>query len=231
MSRLSLYSLVLLAGVGAAVAACGSDNDNPGTTAGAGGKAAAGAGGKGAAGAGKGGAAPVGEGGEGGAASETTLYERLGGHDGIKGALGAIVMEELKDPDIASYFAPNLQDANHVPQAGDIIDCFTNLLGKAAGGPEKYPFKTSTGFTCRDMASSHADLHIGGGTFDRFVTIAAGVLKKARVADADIEVIGGVLNGTKTDIVDPDAPLEGPCVSPACTVGEGGAGGAAGAGN
>lgn len=230
VSRLSLYSLVLLAGVGAAVVACGSDDDNPTSTAGAGGKAAAGAGGKGSAGAGKGGAASAGEGGEGGAPAETTLYERLGGHDGIKGALGAIVMEELKDDDIASFFAPNLQDASHVPQAGDIIDCFTNLLGKAAGGAEKYPFKTATGFTCRDMASSHADLHISGGTFDNFVVIAAGVLKKAKVADADIAVIGTVLNGTKDDIVDPAAAV-GPCTAPACAVGEGGAGGAAGAGN
>jgi len=56
------------------------------------------------------------------------------------------------------------------------------------------------------MHASHVALHIPGATFDKFVMIAAGVLKSAGVADADIQTIGGVLNGTKTDIVDPAAP-------------------------
>ena len=234
VSRFSLYSLVLIAGVGSALAACGSDDDTTSNNAGAGGKSAAGAGGKSSAGGGgkaSGGGTNAGEGGAGGEGGASTLYERLGGHEGIKGAIAAIVVEELADDDIASFFAPNLQDANHQPQPGDIIDCFTALLGKAAGGPEKYPFTAPGGHVCRSMAAAHADLHIGGGTFDNFVTIAAGVLKKAKVADADIAVVGAVLTGTKGDIVDPDAPENGPCVSPACEVpSEGGAGGAGGAG-
>lgn len=204
MSRLSLFSLVLFAGVGSALVGCGSDDSSGmGANAGAGGK-----------------------GGEGGA-GDSALYDRLGGHEGIKAALGAIVTAELADDDIASFFAPNLQVASHTPQAGDIIDCFTALLGKAAGGPEQYPYKTASGFTCRSMAAAHAGLHIGSGTFDHFVTIAAGVLKEANVDDADIAVVGGVLVGTKHDIVDPDAPATGPCTSPACEVasGEAGAGG------
>jgi len=231
VSRLSLYSMVLLVGVGSALAACGSDDDTSGGTAGSGGKASAGSSGKsgsaGKAGGGSGNAGEAGEAGAGGAAS--TLYERLGGHDGIKAAIGAIVTAELADDDIASYFAPNLQVASHEPGAPDIIDCFTALLGKAAGGEEEYPYTTDNGYTCRSMADAHADLHIGGGTFDNFVSIAAGVLKEAGVADADIEVVGGVLVGTKGVIVDPDAPENGPCVSPACEVpGAGGAGGEGG---
>lgn len=199
MSKLSLCSLVLLAGVSSALVACGSDDV---TMPGSGGSSGAGGGG-----------------------STSTLYERLGGHDGIKAAIGAIVTAELADDDIASFFAPNLKDASHLPQAGDIIDCFTALLGKAAGGTEAYPFKTTGGFTCRSMAAAHADLHIGSGTFDHFVSIAAGVLKDAGVADADITVVGGVLTGTKATIVDSSAPATGPCVSSACEVAAAGAAG------
>lgn len=227
--------MVLLAGVGSALVACGSDDDSTSAGGGAGGKGGMGGmGGKATAGAsGKSSSAgSSAEAGQGGAGDSSSLYERLGGHDGIKAAIGAIVTAELADDDIASYFAPNLKDPKHVPQPGDIIECFTGLLGNAAGGPEVYPFTTDSGYKCRSMPAAHLALHIGGDTFDNFVTIAAGVLKKAKVADADIATIGSVLVGTKKSIVDADAPASGPCVSTACEVpGEAGAGGAGGMGD
>lgn len=131
-----------------------------------------------------------------------TLYQRLGGHQGIRSALDAIIVEELKDPEIAPFFA--LVGTPGHPTGSQIGECFTNLLGRAAGGPETYP-TVAEGFQCRDMKTSHAGLMIPDAIFDKFVTIAAGVLKTAGVADADITTIGGVLNGTKADIVDPSA--------------------------
>jgi hypothetical protein len=221
--------LALLAGVGCAVVACGSDDDSGTATGGTGGKSSAGAGGKGSAGKpsiGEGGAAGAGE--EAGAGGLSgSLYDRLGGHAGIQAAIGAIVTAELADPDIASYFAPNLNDTKHMPQPGDIEECFTDLLGQAASGPETYPTTLDDGYVCRSMTAAHAALHIGGTTFDNFIHIAAGVLKDAKVADADIATIGLVLNGLKPTIIDKNAPASGPCIVAACQVGEGGAAGAA----
>jgi len=239
VNKFSLVSLVCLVGAGACAVACGSDDDTSSTpNAGAGGKsgaaghAGAGTSGKGGNG-GKGGTSgsgtEAGSGGEGGEVEQTTLYQRLGGHQGIADALDAIVTEELKDPIIASYFSQQ-SNAAHKPTAADIGECFTNLLGKAAGGPELYPVKTTSGFQCRSMLASHATLGIGAGTFDKFVTIAAGVLTDAGLSAADVAAVGGVLNGTKSDIVDKNVPSgAAPCKSPAsCAipVGEGGAGGA-----
>ena len=224
MTKLSFWSLALLTGVGCAVVACGSDDDSTGGG-GSGGKAAAGAAGK--AGAGEGGATG-GDAGEGGAAGASDLYTRLGKHAGIASAIALVVTAELGDPDIASFFAPNLQVASHKPQAGDIEECFTDLLGKAAGGPEVYPTTTKSGFVCRGMAEAHADLHIGGDTFDHFVEIAGGVLKDAHLSDDDVNTVAAVLTGTKGLIVDSAAPKSGPCISKACEVGEAGAGGAGG---
>jgi len=227
VTKLSFWSLALLTGVGCATVACGSDDDSGSAAAGAGGKSSAGAGGKGSAG-----KAGVGEGGASGAGEEAgagglsgSLYDRLGGHVGIKAAIGAIVTAELADSDIASYFAPSLKDPNHMPQPGDIEECFTDLLGQAAGGPETYPTTLDDGYVCRSMPAAHAALHIGGDTFDNFVTIAGGVLKAAKVADSDIATIALVLNGTKTSIIDKNAPASGPCVVAACDVAEAGAGG------
>jgi len=223
----SLISIICLVGAGACAVACGSSDDTTTTpNAGAGGKS--GAGGKG----GAGGASAAGKGGTGTVAA-STLYERLGMHAGIAAALDAIVADEVKDPIIASYFSQQASPT-HKPTVADIKECFTNLLGKAAGGPELYPFKTTGNYTCRNMAAAHATLGIGAGTFDKFVGIAAATLLDLGVAPADVATVGAVLNGTKTDIVNVNIPSGvAPCKSPAsCSVPveQGGAGGESGAG-
>ena len=164
-----------------------------------------------------------------GDAGASTLYGRLGGHAGTRGAIDAIVAQELMDPDIQSYFFNQVATpvpAGH-PTADQIEECFTDLLGKAAGGPETYPTTveslTDAGadagtFACRaDMVAIHQSLKISGGTFDKFVMIAGGVLTSAMgtgpytFTTADIGTVAGVLVGTKPAIVDPaqaDAGLQ-----------------------
>ena len=142
-------------------------------------------------------------GGAGDGAATGTLYARLGEHSGIASAISAIVAQELMDTEISAFFG-NLGSAGH-PTAAQLEACFTDLLSVAAGGTaEMYP-TTESGFTCRSMKDAHASLHIPQATFDKFVSIAAAELKTLGVADADIQTIGGVLNGTATDIVDPTA--------------------------
>jgi hypothetical protein len=138
-----------------------------------------------------------------------TLYLRLGEHGGIRTAINAIVGQELTDPEIASYFFN--QVASPVPTGHPAVDqleeCFTSLLGHAAGGPEDYPLAVvddAGSFTCRDMTTIHAPLHISGGTLDSFVMIAAMELTSLGVAPADVNTVGTVLNGTKPDIVQSD---------------------------
>jgi hypothetical protein len=252
VTKFSLISLLFFVGAGTCAIACSSDDDTTpaptGGAGGAGGRSSAGAGGSASAGKGNGGGGTggiggsiteAGAGGEGGAI-ESTLYFRLGERAGIKNALTAIVTEELKDPIIASYFSQQANPA-HKPTKADILECFTNLLAANAGGPEPYPFTTPGGFVCRDMKAAHQTLGIGAGTFDKFVGIASVVLTDLEVAPADVDAVVGVLNGTKTTIVDKNVPSgAAPCASPAsCAIdvppaeggagGEGNEGGAAGA--
>jgi truncated hemoglobin YjbI len=132
----------------------------------------------------------------------TTLYERLGQHTGIRSALDAVVADELKDPEIASFFV--LAGTPGHPTGAQITECLTSQLGAAAQGPgEAYPLTLPDGYVCRDMATIHAPFHISSVTFDKFVTIAAGTLTRLGVAAADIGTVGAVLNGTKPTIVDP----------------------------
>jgi hypothetical protein len=145
---------------------------------------------------------------DGGASAETgatTLYQRLGGHAGIRGAVDAIVAAELQNQDIASYFffqtgAPG----NGHPTADQVEECFTDLVGTAAGGPESYPTTVSTdagSFTCRSMTAIHAPLLISGGTFDTFVMIAGATLVSAGVSSADVATLASALVATKPQIV------------------------------
>jgi hypothetical protein len=124
-----------------------------------------------------------------------------------------VVADELKDPEVASFFVllndPTTNVRPDHPTADQLLECLTNQLGKAAGGAEEFPTKLGAdkgSFQCRDMKTAHANLHISAGTFDKFVGIAAATLKRLGVADADITVVGGVLVSTKADIVDPAAP-------------------------
>jgi hypothetical protein len=135
----------------------------------------------------------------------TTLYERLGGHSGIRSAVNAIVGQELMNTDIASYFffqagAPK----NGHPTADEIEECFTDLVGNAAGGPEAYPTTIASDggmYKCRDLATIHQPLLISGGTFDEFVMIAATELATLNVSADDVATLGAALNSTKTDVV------------------------------
>jgi hypothetical protein len=147
-----------------------------------------------------------------------TLYDRLGGHDGIHSALAAIVQNELADPDIVTYFFNQLGatvPAGH-PTDGQIEECFTVLLASVAGGPYTYPpdggviVGDAGAFMCRNMMTIHQPLEISGGTFDQFVSIAASTLAPS-VCAADLAMIGSALEGTKPVIVYPtlaDAGLQ-----------------------
>ena len=149
--------------------------------------------------------------------TQQSLYERLGKKEGIATAITAIVDAELKDTEMASYFFFQVQNpipAGH-PSRAQIEECFVLQLSEAAGGPEKYAgAKVSGGFTCRDMTTAHKGLGIPEGIFERFITIAAGVLQGAGVKEADIKVIGGVLMGEKDTVAQDKSRMTGPFKAP-----------------
>jgi hypothetical protein len=114
----------------------------------------------------------------------------------------AIVVEELKEPTIAPFFV-NV-GAGTGPSVAQLKECLVNQLGTAAGGPASevaYPTTVTDDYVCRDMVTAHTGLGIPSDVFDKFVTIAAGVLTSAGVATADVAVVGDVLNSTKLDVV------------------------------
>jgi len=137
-------------------------------------------------------------------AGVSTLYQRLGGHAGIQKLIAATLTRVLQDPQQASYFVHNVPTpaAGH-PTAADIVECFTDLVGSATGGPESYPTTTPSGFKCRDMVAAHAGLHIPNGVFNDFASTAAATAIADGVTPADVARLGALMNTTRSQIVDP----------------------------
>jgi hypothetical protein len=145
-----------------------------------------------------------------------TIYTRLGGHDGIRAAVNAVVAAELTNADIASYFffqagAPG----NGHPTANQISECFADLVGFSVSGPETYPTKVGADgglatdgganeFTCRSLVTAHRALKIDKNTFNTFIGIAGTVLTAAKVCPADIVTLAGALEGSSTSIITVD---------------------------
>lgn len=140
-------------------------------------------------------------------AGGATLYDRLGGHGCIRKLLTNVVAQSLKDPQLASYFVQNLPCTRpgH-PTPHQLIACFTDLVGSAAGGTEAYPSTTPDGWACRSMKESHSALHVPNDAFDKLITTAAAVAVVGNVSPQDIAALGALLGSTRAQIVDPTAP-------------------------
>jgi hemoglobin len=127
-----------------------------------------------------------------------TIYDRLGGADGIHTAVENIVFNRVApDPKINGYFL------NGGTNVTIVIDCLATQLGSLTGGPEVYPNEN-----CRDMATAHEGLGISEADFMDLAGHVVAELTELGVAQADIDVIVGALVGMHDDIVeDPDNNL------------------------
>jgi hemoglobin len=127
--------------------------------------------------------------------AEGTLYDRLGGYEGIHGVVtNAVLMRIAADPRINAYFLNSSVDP------GIVITCLTDQLANLTGGPYDYPNDN-----CRDMKSSHEGLGISDADFNDLAGHFVDELTAQGVAQEDIDTIVAALTGMHDDIVeDPD---------------------------
>lgn len=214
---LSLVAVCLAGGI----AGCGSSSSSNN------GDGAAGQTGRGGAGGGAGGAggSAGGAGGAGGAADGGTLslYDRLGGKSGLEMFVKTVVETKiLTDADLKTFFFNQVATpipAGH-PSGAQITVCFARFVGAALqadtypGAPVNDPANTNTpNFTCRSMTESHKGattmLHIGSGTFDKFVGYIASSLmplvkptatQVGEITQGEFDALAAALTGQKTAI-------------------------------
>jgi hypothetical protein len=156
-------------------------------------------------------------------AATPSLYERLGGKAGLESFVkGVVETHVLTDADLKTFFFNQVATpilAGH-PSATQIVVCFGRFVGTALGAdaypgaPVADPANTNTpNFTCRDMLAAHQSantmLHIGSGTFDKFIGYIAMDLmplvkptatKAGEITQAEFDALAAALVGQKTGV-------------------------------
>jgi hypothetical protein len=152
-----------------------------------------------------------------------TLYERLGGKAGLEMFVKNVVETKiLTDADLKTFFFNQVASpipAGH-PSEAQIVVCFGRFVG-AALGADTYPgapvadaANTNTpSFTCRGMVEAHNGpstmLHIGSGTFDKFIGYIAAslmplvkptVTKAGEITQDEFNALAAALTGQKAAV-------------------------------
>ncbi|MGH7283170.1 MAG: group I truncated hemoglobin [Polyangiaceae bacterium] len=117
-----------------------------------------------------------------------TLYDRLGGKDGIAAVVDSLVKNVSADPDVKKVFAKT---------TGPKLDHFKQMLNdqlcEAAGGPCKY--------TGKDMKTAHAGMKINDKEWDAFVKDFTLALSENKVGDKEQGELFAIIAPMHDDIV------------------------------
>jgi hemoglobin len=114
-----------------------------------------------------------------------TIYDEIGGKDGVAAAVDTFYEHVLADDLLASYF-----EATDMRRQKQHLRAF---LAAAIGGPERY--------AGRAMDKAHAGREITGEAFDRVVGHLVTTLAGLGVAPATIGAIGDKLAPLRASIV------------------------------
>jgi len=124
---------------------------------------------------------------------EVSLYERLGGVDGITAVARAFESRAAKDDRINQKFArTNLER---------LTKEFVDQLCQDTGGPCRY-----TGLS---MKQSHTNMAVTSGEFDAFVEDFVATLNDFKVGKAEQDELLSDLAPMRADIVEVDSPQVG----------------------
>jgi hemoglobin len=118
-----------------------------------------------------------------------SLYERLGGYDGIAAIVDDLLPRLLGDPQLAVYWKGKCKDS--LKKDRQLI---VDFLAAAFGGPVAY--------LGRDMKTSHDGLGITDGEWSRFVDHVSATMKNIGVANREAAEFLAAAEGLKGDVVD-----------------------------
>jgi len=127
----------------------------------------------------------------GSASEEKSLYERLGGLEGISLVVSDFVDVFIQDQVIMSN--PRVKERKTPESAPYIKYQVTTMVCQATGGPCEY--------TGLDMREAHKGLNVSDGEWDRMVEIFAETLARHNVPERETQELFGILGPTKEDIV------------------------------
>jgi len=120
----------------------------------------------------------------------TTLYEKLGGADGIAKIVDDIVEAHLNNPTIKARFLPYLEKPERV---AEIKKHNREFLGAGSGGPEIY--------SGRSMLETHRGMNISEAEYMAVTDDIMHVLEKNGVGESARNEVLAITFGLKGDII------------------------------
>jgi hemoglobin len=122
---------------------------------------------------------------------DKSLYERLGGLQGISLVVSDFVDVFIQDPVIMAN--PAVKDRKTPDTAPYVKYQVTTMVCQATGGPCEY--------TGLDMKEAHSGLNVSEKEWDRMVEIFAETLARHNVPERETQELFGILGPTRDDIV------------------------------
>lgn len=118
-----------------------------------------------------------------------SLYERLGGYDGIAAIVDDLLPRLLDDPQLRIYWKGKCRDS--LKKDRQLI---VDFLGAAFGGPVTY--------LGRDMKTSHDGLGITEEEWSRFIVHVNATLKNIGVAASEAAEFLAAAESLRGDVID-----------------------------
>jgi hemoglobin len=123
------------------------------------------------------------------AATEQSLYQRLGGYDAIATASDEVLARLMADPELRDYWKGTSAD-DHRRSRQLIVDFITD----AAGGPAFY--------VGRDLKTAHSGMGINEHDWGLFMRHVGGTLDYLQVPDRERGEVLAFFMSLKSDVVE-----------------------------
>lgn len=116
----------------------------------------------------------------------TTLYQRLGGADGIARLVDDVIAAHLANPIVKTRYE-NVKDMEHVKRVSREFFC------AGAGGPEKY--------TGKDMLAAHKGMNISEQEYLAVMDDIVGAMNKHKLGEDTKNDVVAILYSLKGNII------------------------------
>jgi len=123
-------------------------------------------------------------------ANEKSLYERLGGRDGITAIVDEVVEAHLANPAINARFLPLKNDPEHFTQVRQHLIEFFSM---GSGGPQEYSGK--------DMHTAHVGMNINQGEYMSVIDDVLLTLDKKNIDEQSKKDVLAILYSLKGQMI------------------------------
>ena len=125
-----------------------------------------------------------------GTPAEQSLYERLGGIEGITSIVDDIVDNHMSNPAVNARFLPLKDNPEHF---AEVRQHLINFLAAGSGGPQEY--------TGKDMLPSHKGMNISQGEYMHAIDDIMKALTKHNIDEQTQKDVLAIVYSLKGDIV------------------------------